>query len=152
MFDRLFLHKYTGEGSGCDTECVWGTCVDLLPGYLYVCSSWAEVESTKATKSRLRVYKRAFFATFDLLLLHKYACDGSDCETECVWGTCVDMGQGYLYVCSSLAEVESIKAAKSRLRVYKRAFLRLLTCYFFTNTHGKAVVVTQNVCGVPVWT
>jgi hypothetical protein len=69
-----------------------------------------------------------------------------------VWGTCVDLYRGYLYVCRSLAEVESIKAAKSRLCVYQRAFLRLLTSYFITNTHGKVVVVRQNVCGVPVWT
>jgi hypothetical protein len=69
-----------------------------------------------------------------------------------VWGTCVDLFAEYLGVCRSLAEVESIKAAKSRLRVYKRAVLRLLTSYFITNTHGKVVVVGQNVCGVPVWT
>ena len=92
------------------------------------------------------------FKTFDLLLLHKYTFDGSGCETQCVWGTCVDLSPGYLYVCSSLAEVESIKAAKRRLCVYKRAYLRLLTSYCFTNTHGKVVVVRQNVCGVPVWT
>ncbi len=69
-----------------------------------------------------------------------------------MWGTCMDLIPGYLYVCSSLAEVESIKAVKSRLRVYKRAFLRRLTSYFLTNRHGKVVVVRQNVCGVPVWT
>ena len=90
--------------------------------------------------------------TFDLLLLHKYTWEGSGCETECVWGTCVDLSPEYLYVCSKLAGAESIKAAKSRLRVYKRAFLRRLTSYFFTNTHGKVVVVRQNVCRVPVWT
>ena len=73
-------------------------------------------------------------------------------ETECVWGTCVDLSPEYLCACSKLAEADSIKAAKSRLRVYKRAFLRHLTSYFFTNTHGKVVVVRQNVCGVPVWT
>ena len=56
IFDLLFLHKYTWEGSGYETECVWGTCV----GYLYVCSSWAEVESIKAAKSRLRVHQCAF--------------------------------------------------------------------------------------------
>ena len=28
LFDSLFLHKYTWEGSSCDTECVWATCVD----------------------------------------------------------------------------------------------------------------------------
>jgi hypothetical protein len=58
----------------------------------------------------------------------------------------------YLFVCSCLAEVESMKQAKSRLGVYKRAFLRLLTSYFFTNTHAMVVVVRQKVCGIPVWT
>ena len=96
---------------------MWGTCVDLSPEYLYVCSSWAEVESIKAAKSRLRGYKRAFFVTFDLLLLHKYTWEGSGCETEWVWGTCVDLSPGYLGVCSSWAEVDSITTAKSRLRV-----------------------------------
>ena len=90
--------------------------------------------------------------TFDLLFHHKYTWEGSGCETECVWGTCVDLIPEYLYVCSSLAEVESMKAAKRRLCVYKREFLRLLTSYCFTNTHFKVVVVRQNVCGVPVWT
>jgi hypothetical protein len=42
--------------------------------------------------------------------------------------------------------------AEMSYRVYQRAFLRCLTSYFFTNTHGKVVVVRQNVCGVPVWT
>ena len=74
-----------------ETECVWGTCVDLIPGYFGVCSSLSEVESMKQVKSRLRVYKAAFIATFDLLLLHKYTFQGRGCETECVWGTCVDL-------------------------------------------------------------
>ena len=64
----------------------------------------------------------------------------------------MDLSPEYLGVCSSWAEVESIKAAKSRLRGHKRDFWRLLTSYCFTNTHGKVVVVRQNVCGVPVWT
>ena len=64
----------------------------------------------------------------------------------------MDLSPEYLYVCSSLAEVESTTAAKSRLCVYKRAILRLLISYCFTNTHGKVVVVRQNVWGVPVWT
>ena len=37
------LHKYTCDGSGCVTEYVWGTCVDLSPGYLYDCRSLSEV-------------------------------------------------------------------------------------------------------------
>ena len=72
--------------------------MDLIPGYLCVCSSLAEVESTKAAKSRLRVYKHAFFATFDLLFVHKYTCQGSGCETECVCSTCMDLIPGYVYV------------------------------------------------------
>ena len=95
---------------------------------------------------------KVLFCDCDVLLLHKYTWEGSGCETECVWGTCVDLYPEYLYVCSSWAEVESIKATKSRLRGHKRAFLRLWTSYFITNTHGKVVVVRQNVCGVPVWT
>ena len=64
---------------------------------------------------------------------------------------------GYVYDSGYFTEVESITAAKSRqckstIRVYKSAFLRLLTSYCFTNTHFKVVVVRQNVCGVPVWT
>ena len=82
--DLPFLHKYTLEGSGCETECVRGTCVDFSPTHLYVCSRLAQVESIKAAKSRLRVYKRTFFATLDLLFLHKHTCNGSGCETECV--------------------------------------------------------------------
>ena len=70
------------EGSGYETECVRGICVDFSPTYLYVCSRLTEVESTKAAKSRLCVYKRTFFATFDLVFLHKYAWEGSGCETE----------------------------------------------------------------------
>ena len=76
--------------------------MDLIPGYLCVCSSLAEVESTKAAKSRRRVYKFAFFATFDLLFVHKYTCQGSGGETECVWGARVDLIPGYLYVCRKL--------------------------------------------------
>ncbi len=64
----------------------------------------------------------------------------------------MDFSPTYLHVCSRLAQVESMKAAKSRLCVYKSTFLRLLTLYFFTNTHGKVVVVRQNACDVPVWT
>ena len=64
----------------------------------------------------------------------------------------MDLNPGYLGVCSSWAEVDIIKSVKRQLHVYKREFLRLLTSYCFTNTHGKVVVVRQNVCGVPVWT
>ena len=91
--------------------------MDLIPGYLCVCNSLAEVESIKAANCRLRVCKMSIFVISDLLLVHKYTWEGSGSETECVWSTCVDLIPGYQYVCSSLAEVESTKAAKSRLRV-----------------------------------
>jgi hypothetical protein len=128
--DLLLFHKNTWEGSGCETECVWSTSVDLIPGYLYVCSRLAEVESTKAAQSRLRVCKMSIFVISDLLSVHKYTWEGSGCETECAWSTCVDLIPGYLYVCSSLAEVESIKASKSRLCVYEHAFFATFDLLF----------------------
>ena len=54
----LFLHKYTYDGSGCETEYVCGTCVDLIPAYLYDSRTLAEVERTKVVKCRDHVYKR----------------------------------------------------------------------------------------------
>ncbi len=56
---------------------------------------------------------------------------------ECLYRIVVMVPTSY----SQLAEVENITATKSRLCVYKRVFLRVLTTYFFTNTHGKVVVV-----------
>ena len=56
----LFLHQYTWCASGCVTEYVRGTCVDLMPAYLHDCRSLAEVERTKVVKCRDRVYKRDF--------------------------------------------------------------------------------------------
>ena len=78
-------------------------------------------------------------------------------ERESERGEGSNLSPGYVYDSGYFTEVESITAAKSRqskstIRVYKSAFLRLLTSYCFTNTHGKVVVVRQNVCGVPVWT
>ena len=78
-------------------------------------------------------------------------------ERESERGEGSNSSPGYVYDSGYFTEVESITAAKSRhskstMRVYKSAFLRLLTCYCFRNTHFKAVVVRQNVCGVPVWT
>jgi hypothetical protein len=78
--------------------------------------------------------------------------EGSGYETECVRGICVDFSPTYLYVCSRVVQVEIIKAAKSRVCGYKRAFLRLLTFCFFTHTHAMVVVMRQNVCDVPAWT
>ena len=112
-----------------ETECVWGTCVDLSPGYLYVCSSLAEVDSIKAAKRQLHVNKREF-----LRLLTSYCFTNTHGkvvvvrQNVCGVPVCVDLSPEYLYVCSSLAEVESMKAAKRRLCVYKRAFLHLLMC------------------------
>jgi hypothetical protein len=78
-------------------------------------------------------------------------------ERESERGEGSNLSPGYVYDSGYFTEVESITAAKSRqckstIRVYKSAFLRLLTSYCFTNTHFKVVVVRQNVCGVPVWT
>ena len=78
--------------------------------------------------------------------------EGSGYETECVRGICVDFSPTYLYVCSRLTQVENMKATKSRTKVYKSVLLRFWTSYFFTSTHGKVVVVRQNVCDVPAWT
>jgi hypothetical protein len=61
--------------------------------------------------------------------------------TEHVWGTCVDVTPGYLCDGWSVAEVESIKALKCRVRVYKREIQRFLTAHILTNTHA--------MCGVP---
>jgi hypothetical protein len=49
-----------------------------------------------------------------------------------------------------VTEVESIKVLKCRVRVYQREFERSSGAYCLTNTHGMLVVVTQNMCGVPV--
>ena len=48
-----------------------------------------------------------------------------------------------------MAEVESIKVVKCRVRVYQREFERSSGAYCLTNAHGMLVVVTQNMCGVP---
>ena len=89
---------------------------------------------------------------FGCLLLHEYTYDGSGCETECVWGTCVDLIPAHLYDWRSLAEVERIKAVKCRVLIYTREFERFSGAYVHTNTNGMLVVVRQNMCGVPVWT
>ena len=52
------LDQHTCDGSGCVTEYVWGTYVDLRPGYLCDCRSVAEVDSIAPLKCRVRVYKR----------------------------------------------------------------------------------------------
>ena len=114
VFGCLLLHEYTYDGSGCETESVWGTCVDLIPAYFYDWRSLAEVESIKAVKFRDLVYKCEFLTVFGSLCLHKYLYDGSGCETEYVWGTCVDLIPSYFYDWRSLAEVESIKVVQNR--------------------------------------
>ena len=53
IFGCLFLHKYTLDGSVCVTEYVWGTCVDLRPGYLFIIRTLAEVEGIKPANCRL---------------------------------------------------------------------------------------------------
>ena len=174
-FGCLFLHKYTWYASGCETEYVWGTCVDLIPAYLYHWRTLAEVESIKAVKCRHRVYERQserfsgaycftnthmiamvvrqnmcgvsaclesgispwfkdvhgswehnssdisspviqlwISAVFRSLWVHKYIYDGSGCETEYVWGTCVDLIRAYLYHFSTLTQGESIRVVQNR--------------------------------------
>ncbi len=54
--------------------------------------------------------------------------------TEYVCGTCVDLSPGDLYACRSLAEVESLKPLKCRVRVYKRDFERFLAANILTDT------------------
>ena len=94
----------------------------------------------------------SIWAVVGCLMLRKYTWYASGCETEYVWGTCVDLIPAYLYHWRTLAEVESIKAVKCRVLLYNREFERLSGAYSFTNTHGMLVVVRQNVCGIPVWT
>ena len=55
-----YLHKYTCDGSGCVTEYVWGTCVDLSPGYVSDCRSLAEVDRINPLKCWVCVYNREF--------------------------------------------------------------------------------------------
>ncbi len=101
FFEFLFLEKCTLEDSGCVTEYVWGTCVDLSPGCVCHYITLAEVESIKPEKCRPcieTVYTNVKLgAIFTCLFLHKYTCDDSGCVTEYVWSTCVDLSQGYLH-------------------------------------------------------
>ena len=39
---------------------MWGTCVDLIPAYLYHSRTLAEVESIQAVKYRVLIYNREF--------------------------------------------------------------------------------------------
>ena len=58
----MFLHPYTWEDSGCLSEWVLGTCVDLIRGCLYVWNCWEEVERIK-TSQRLCVCRLTFTIT-----------------------------------------------------------------------------------------
>ncbi len=87
-FDFLFLHKYTWDGSGCVTEYVWGTCVDLSLGYLYPKRTLADVEIIKPANGRVPVYNREFERYSGCLFLEKYTLEDSGGVTECVGGTC----------------------------------------------------------------
>ena len=89
---------------------------------------------------------------FGCPFLHKYAFDGSCCQTECVLGTCVNLSPAYLYHWRTLAEVESINVVKCRVLLHNRKFERFSGANTFTNTHDMLVAVGQNMCGVPVWT
>jgi hypothetical protein len=53
-----------------------------------------------------------------------YTLENSACLIEYVWSTCVDLRPGYLTLNWTLEEVESIKLANCRLRVYNREFER----------------------------
>ena len=69
----LFLVKDTCDGSGWETDYVWGTCVKCNPKYLNDWSSLAQVDSIKAVKCRALVYKRRFqrfFGTYSLTNTH----------------------------------------------------------------------------------
>ncbi len=87
-FDFLFLHKYTWDGSGCVTEYVWSTCVDLRPGYLHLKRTLTDVERIKPANCRVRVYNREFERFSGCLFLEKYTLEDSGGQTEYVWGTC----------------------------------------------------------------
>ena len=56
----LFPHQYTCDGGGCETEYVWGTCVDWNPGYLQHRGSLAEVESLNTNRDLIRVYSDSY--------------------------------------------------------------------------------------------
>ncbi len=53
----------------------------------------------------------------------------------------MDMRPGYLCDCRSVAEVESIKPLKCRVRVYNREIQWFLAAHILTNAHAMAVVV-----------
>ena len=76
----------------------------------------------------------------------KYTCNDSGCQTEYVWGTCMDWNPGYLQHRDSLTEVESVKWGKCWDRVYKREFQRFLGTYSITSTHVIVVVATDRIC------
>jgi hypothetical protein len=86
---------------------------------------------------------------FGCLFLHQYTWDGSGCQTECVWGTCLEWNPAYLYHSRTLAEVESTISKKCRVRLHKRQLERFSGAFFYTSTHFMLVVARHNVCGVP---
>ena len=93
-----------------------GTCVDFIPAYLYHSRTLAEVESIKAVTFRVLLYNcefQRFLGAYVYTSTHMMY-DGSGCETEYVWGTCLDLIPAYLYHCSTFAEVESIKVVQNR--------------------------------------
>ncbi len=80
-----------------------------------------------------------------------YTLENSDCVTEYVGGTCVDLCPGYLHLNWTLSEVESVKPANCRLRVFNREFERysgflFLQQYTFEGSGG----VTECVWGTCV--
>ena len=100
-----------------------GTCVDLIPAYLFDSRSLAEVERIQVVKCRDRVYKREFERFSD----------------------------AYCFTNTHVMPVV-VRQNICRDRVYKRDFERFPDAYCFTNAQGMSVAVRQNVCWVPVWT
>ena len=115
VFGCQYLHKYTWYASGCETEYVWGTCVDLIPAYLHHWRTLAEVESIKAVTCRVLLYNcefQRFLGAYVYTSTHMMH-DGSGCETEYVWGTCVDFIPACLYHFITLAQGESIRVVQN---------------------------------------
>ncbi len=85
----------------------------------------------EAACDKIRVTIRKYRVDYDNNPLNVISfIDVSGCVTEYVWGTCVDLSPGYLYLNRTLPEVESIKTANCRVRVYKREFERFSGAYF----------------------
>jgi hypothetical protein len=95
------------------------------------------------------------WAIWGCLFHHKYTWYASGCQTEHVWGVCMDCMPwklGYLQHRVSSKEVESVKVGTCRVRVYQPQYHWSLGAYSVTNTCVSVVVVRQNMREVRVWT